>query len=379
MKIALLGFGVVGRGVYELVAPRSDIQVTHVLCRRDLTLPDAIVTHDFQDILLDSSIDTVVEVMGGLHPAWDYVREAILAGKNIITANKAMVAEFYDELLPLVQEKNVLFRCTAAVGGGIGWLSELERVRRCETIRKVGGIMNGTCNYILDSMTQRDLTYTEALSQAQHLGYAEANPTTDVDGIDTWHKLIISSNVAFGVSLNKHQIPVRGIRSILAEDVAQFRSHGLCCKLVSTGQMQGGHFSAYVQPTLFSKNEIESTVPTNYNLITLEGNTSGRQSFYGQGAGRYPTAYNVVQDCIDFTHNHGFYSVCQRKVDICNDNRLQYYVRGSSDEWLEAHTVETWGNAVITSPVSVEEMHAWCAKYPNVFMAALPERKDIQC
>lgn len=379
MKIALLGFGVVGRGVYELVAPRSDIQVTHVLCRRDLTLPDTIVTHDFQDILLDSSIDTVVEVMGGLHPAWDYVREAILAGKNIITANKAMVAEFYDELLPLVQEKNVLFRCTAAVGGGIGWLSELERVRRCETIRKVGGIMNGTCNYILDSMTQRDLTYTEALSQAQHLGYAEANPTTDVDGIDTWHKLIISSNVAFGVSLNKHQIPVRGIRNILAEDVAQFRSHGLCCKLVSTGQMQGGHFSAYVQPTLFSKNEIESTVPTNYNLITLEGNTSGRQSFYGQGAGRYPTAYNVVQDCIDFTHNHGFYSVCQRKVDICNDNRLQYYVRGSSDEWLEAHTVETWGNAVITSPVSVEEMHAWCAKYPNVFMAALPERKDIQC
>ncbi len=379
MKIALLGFGVVGRGVYELVAPRSDIQVTHVLCRRDLTLPDAIVTHDFQDILLDSSIDTIVEVMGGLHPAWDYVREAILAGKNIITANKAMVAEFYDELLPLVQEKNILFRCTAAVGGGIGWLSELERVRRCETIRKVGGIMNGTCNYILDSMTRHGVTYAEALSQAQHLGYAEANPTTDVDGIDTWHKLIISSNVAFGVSMNKHQIPVHGIRNILAEDVAQFRSHGLCCKLVSTGQMQGGHFCAYVQPTLFYQDEIESTVPTNYNLITLEGNTSGRQSFYGQGAGRYPTAYNVVQDCIDFTHNHGFYSVCQRKVDICNDNRMQYYVRGSSDSWLEERTVETWGKAAITAPVSVEEMHAWCAKYPNVFMAALPERKDIQC
>ncbi len=379
MKIALLGFGVVGRGVYELAAPRSDIQVTHVLCRRELTLPDAVVTHDFQDILLDSSIDTVVEVMGGLHPAWDYVRDAILAGKNVITANKAMVAEFYDELLPLVEEHKVLFRCTAAVGGGIGWLSELERVRRCETIRKVGGIMNGTCNYILDSMTQHGLTYTEALSQAQHLGYAEANPTTDVDGIDTWHKLIVSSNIAFGISLNKHQIPVCGIRNILAEDVAQFHNHGLCCKLVSTGQMQGGHFSAYVQPTLFAASDIESTVPTNYNLITLEGNTSGRQSFYGQGAGRYPTAYNVVQDCIDFTHDHGFYSVCQRKVDVCNDQRMQYYVRGASDSWLETHTVETWGKAVITAPVSVEEMHAWCAKYPNVFMAALPERKDNQC
>lgn len=379
MKIALLGFGVVGRGVYELLAPRSDIQVTHVLCRRELTLPIAVVTHDFQEILLDSSIDTVVEVMGGLHPAWDYVRDAILAGKNVITANKAMVAEFYDELLPLVEKHKVLFRCTAAVGGGIGWLSELERVRRCESIRKVGGIMNGTCNYILDSMSRHGLTYEEALSQAQHLGYAEANPTTDVDGIDTWHKLIVSSNIAFGISLNKHLIPVCGIRNILAEDVAQFHKHGLCCKLVSTGQMQGGHFSAYVQPTLFAASDIESTVPTNYNLITLVGNTSGRQSFYGQGAGRYPTAYNVVQDCIDFTHGHGFYSVCQRKVDVCNDQRMQYYVRGASDSWLETHTVETWGKASITAPVSIAEMHAWCAKYPNVFMAALPERKDNQC
>ncbi len=379
MKAALLGFGVVGRGVYELVASRTDIEITHVLCRRELSLSDAIVTHDFQEILLDPSIDTVIEVMGGLHPAWDYVRSAILAGKNVITANKAMVAEFYDELLPLVQQQNVLFRCTAAVGGGIGWLSELERVRRCETIRKVGGIMNGTCNYILDAMTQSDLTYAEALSQAQHLGYAEANPSTDVDGIDTWHKLIVSANIAFGVSLNKHQVPVWGIRNISAEDVTQFRSHGLCCKLVSTGQMQGGQFSAFVQPTLFSSCDIESTVPSNYNLITLEGNTSGRQSFYGQGAGRYPTAYNVVQDCIDFTQHHGFYSSCQGKVDVHNEQLMQYYVRGASDSWLQAHTAELWEKAVITVPVSVAQMHLWCAKYPNVFMAALPERKDILC
>ena len=136
MQIGLLGFGTVGKGVYELVNSRDDMKVTKVLCRRELTLPDAEVTHNFDDILSDPSIDTVVEVIGGLHPAYDYVRSAILAGKNIITANKAMVATFYDELLPLAQEKGILFRCTAAVGGGIGWLSELQRVSRYRRLQQ---------------------------------------------------------------------------------------------------------------------------------------------------------------------------------------------------------------------------------------------------
>ena len=196
MKIGLLGFGVVGRGVYELTRGRDDMQVVKVLRREDMQLPDAKTVRDIRDIVEDDSIDTVVEVMGGLHPAYDYVRAAIEAGKNVVTANKALVCTFYDELLPLVKEKGVLFRCTAAVGGGIGWLSELERARRVQSIREVGGIMNGTCNYILDNMTRQGLNYDDVLKQAQALGYAEANPSTDVDGIDTWHKVILSSNVA---------------------------------------------------------------------------------------------------------------------------------------------------------------------------------------
>ena len=158
MRIGLLGFGTVGKGVYELTKARDDMEVVRVLCRRELTLPDAQVTHDFNDILSDDTIDTVVEAIGGLHPAWEYVKAAILAGKHVVTANKALVATFYDELIPLVEKMGVHFRCTASVGGGIGWLSELERVRRIETITQVGGIMNGTCNYILDSMTQWELT-----------------------------------------------------------------------------------------------------------------------------------------------------------------------------------------------------------------------------
>jgi len=376
MNIALLGFGVVGRGVYDLVLPREDIQVKHVMCLEEVQLPGVNVTRNIQEILDDPELDTVVEAMGGLHPAWDFVKAAIEAGKNVVTSNKAMVATFYDELLPLVQEKGVLFRCTAAVGGGIGWLSELGRVRRCETVTRISGIMNGTCNYILDNMTRKGLKYTDVLSQAQALGYAEANPSTDVDGIDTWHKLILSANIAFGVSLIKEDVPVCGIANIKAVDVEQFKAHGLTCKLIAVAKIEDGKMEAYVQPTLCSNGDIEAAIPANFNLITFVGEASGRMSFYGQGAGRYPTAYNVVQDCMDFLSGNGFYAPYGEKVAVINDDELCFYVRGASDSWLESITADHWGDAVITKPVSVAQIHAWRKQYPNVFMAALPERNE---
>ena len=374
MRIGLLGFGTVGKGVYELTSARDDMQVVRVLCRRELQLADAEVTHDFNDILQDTTIDTVVEAIGGLHPAFEYVKAALEAGKNIVTANKALVATYYDELLPLAEKMSVYFRCTASVGGGIGWLSELERVRRIETIHYVGGIMNGTCNYILDAMARMDLSYEEALGRAQALGYAEADPSTDVDGIDTWHKLIVSSNVAFGVSLDISGIPAAGIRNITKKDMDVFKKHGLLCKLISTGKCTDGVYSAYVQPTLVELGAPEAAVPMNYNLITLKGDVSGRQSFFGQGAGRYPTAYNVVQDCMDFLNGRGFYCNYGEKVKVCNDEKRSYYVRGNTDAWLEANTEEIWGKAIVTKPVSVQEMHAWLKNNPGAFIAALPEK-----
>ena len=372
MKIGLLGFGVVGRGVYDLTAEREDMQVAKVICLEDITLPDAEVTKDFQSIVNDPTIDTVIEAMGGLHPAYEFVRAAIEAGKNVVTSNKALMATFYDDLIPLAKEKGVLLRCTAAVGGGIGWLSELERARRMQTIEKVGGIMNGTCNYILDSMTRLGLGYDEALKQAQQLGYAEANPTTDVEGIDTWHKVILSSNIAFGVSVEHDSVPVTGISRISAQDVQNFKDHGYVCKLVSTGILQEGKLSAFVQPTLFKQGDLEAAVPANYNCITLHGSASGRMSFYGQGAGRYPTAYNVVQDCADLLAGKGFYSPYGGKVSAENAIELRFYVRGDKDAWLEENAATTWGEAVITKPVSVNAMHAWLKDHPDAFIAALP-------
>ena len=372
MKIGLLGFGVVGRGVYEITAARDDMQVVKVLCLEDVQLPDAEVTRDFQSILNDNSIDTVVEAMGGLHPAYEFVRGALEAGKNIITSNKALVATFYDDLIPLAQQKGLAFRCTAAVGGGIGWLSELERVRRVEEVSMVGGIMNGTCNYILDSMTRLGLDYGEALRQAQSLGYAEANPSTDVDGIDTWHKLILSANVAFGVSLERDSVPAAGISRISAADIANFKANGYTCKLVSHGTQKDGSYTAYVQPTLFPQGALEAAVPTNFNLITLDGEVSGRQSFYGQGAGRYPTAYNVVQDCVSILSGKGFYCPYGKKVGADNSVKLRYYVRGG-DNWIAENAAETWGDAVVTNPVAVSEMHAWLKNNPAAFIAAIAE------
>ena len=373
MKIGLLGFGVVGRGVYDLTAERTDMQVAKVVCLEEVNLPDAEVTKDFQSVLADDNIDTIVEAMGGLHPAYEFVRAAIEAGKHVVTSNKALVASFYDELIPLAKEKGVLLRCTAAVGGGIGWLSELERARRSQTICRVGGIVNGTCNYILDSMTRLGLGYDEALSRAQKLGYAEANPTTDVDGIDTWHKVILSSNIAFGISLDTSTVPAAGISKIKASDVENFTARGLVCKLISTGKCKDGKVSAYVQPTLVKLGEPESAVPANYNLITLVGSASGRMSFFGQGAGRYPTAYNVVQDCADVLSGRGFYSPYGEKTAAENTDTLCYYVSGASDAWLEENTAERWGDAVVTKPVCVETIHTWRKANPDAFIAALTD------
>ena len=367
MNIGLLGFGVVGRGVYEITEGRDDMQVKKVLCLEDISLPDAESVKDIKRIVEDPEIDTVVEAMGGLHPAYEFVRAAIEAGKNVVTSNKALVCSFYDELLPLAKEKGVSFRSTAAVGGGIGWLSELERARRVQKIKEVGGIMNGTCNYILDNMTRFGLDYADVLKQAQKLGYAEANPSTDVDGIDTWHKVILSSNIAFGVSLDKETVPVAGIRNIKAEDVENFKAHGLVCKLISTGKCADGVYTAYVQPTLVKEGELEAAVPMNYNLITFMGETSDRMSFYGQGAGRYPTAYNVVQDLVDVLEGKGFYAPYGEKVASDNSEELVWYVRG---DW-KGEVAESWGNAVVTKAVSVADMHKWIKENPEAFVAAV--------
>ena len=356
MKIGLLGFGTVGQGVYALAQCRQDLAVSRVLCRREPDLPSALVSHDFNDILSDETIDTVVEVMGGLHPAYEYVRAALERGKNVVTANKALMAAFFRDLVSLAGEKGVSLRCSAAVGGGIGWLPALERVRRIEPVTRIRGIMNGTCNYILDSMTGLSLSYAEALKNAQALGYAEADPTADVDGIDTRNKLVVSANIAFGVVLDGSSVPTAGIRHITAQDVAVF-----------SARADGSN--AFVQPTLFPLGQSEAAVPANYNLISLESDSLGCQSFFGQGAGRYPTAMNVLQDCADILENKRFYCGCGAPAAVSNEKEMLFYVRGAHvpDELVS----QSWGSGVLTRPVAVGEFHRRMQTEHGAFFAAV--------
>ncbi len=362
MNIGLLGFGVVGGGVYDFCRGREDLHVTRVLLRSDKPEVAEIATRNFEDILHDSTIDTVVEVMGGLHPAYEYVSAALQAKKNVVTANKALVSAFYEELTALARDNGVALRCTAAVGGGIPWLVNLERCSRLDTICEVGGIMNGTTNFIMDAMHASPISFPEILKQAQDLGYAEADPSADIDGDDIRRKLTISANIAFGARLEETDIPMFGIRTVTDGDIAAFQKRGFVCKLIATAQKCGEQVCAFIEPTLVDSHDLEAAVPQNYNLITYTAEKIGRQSFFGQGAGRYPTAYNVVQDCLDIISGKtAFYAGTAEPLSVCGDAVAHpYYVRTKqSGAWLESITVDRWDGGVITEAVNVGEMLVW--------------------
>ena len=366
MHIGLLGFGVVGGGVWALCAPRDDLNVKRVLLRSPKEgLPEEVVTFNADDILNDPEIDTVVEVMGGLHPAYEYVSAALAQGKNVVTANKALIAAYYTELTALAREKGAALRCTAAVGGGIPWLVNLERCKRLDRVVSVGGIMNGTSNFIMDAMHASPVSFPDILKKARDLGYAEADPSADIDGLDIQRKLILSANVAFGVSLREADVPVFGIRNVRKADIARFQAHGCTCKLIAAAEQKGGSIRAYVEPTLLSHDALEAAVPANFNLISMEGDRMGVQSFFGQGAGRYPTAYNVVQDLVDIRRGvHAFYT--DSFVPAVPDNsgvQHRYYVRTRAAlPELAALAEGDWDGAVITQPVPVSRMHALMAQ-----------------
>ena len=330
MVVALLGHGTVGGGVYELLKNRSDITVKYVLDRSPIAELGAVSVTDFSTILNDGEVDTVVEVMGGLEPAHEYMVAAMRAGKNIVTANKHLLAVYYDELTTLAKETGIGFRTSAAVGGGIPWLPNLQRLKRIGAVNEICGIMNGTTNYILSMMHKKGYDYESVLHDAQSFGYAEADPTADIEGYDIQRKLMISANIAFDASLTEQQVPAAGIAGITREDIAGFNEMGYVCKLYATAKrVADGAILAVVEPTLFKAETLEAAAPANYNLITAVSEYAGRQSFFGEGAGRWPTAAAVVQDLLDLCERkQGFYTQLSQPLpsnNMCEERR--YYVR----------------------------------------------------
>ncbi len=298
MKIALLGHGTVGRGVDKIIAH----QVPQVEVARILELPqfctDERMTPNFEDIANDPTIELVVECMGGIEPAHTFIAGAMKAGKSVVTSNKAVVAEHFDEFASLSIENGVGFFLEASVGGGIPWIASIAKVRRIDEVSSFSGIMNGTTNYIIDSMAKEDLDFEVALGRAQELGYAERDPSADIDGIDVRNKTIISASVAFDVACTK-RLPVTGIRTLTKADMIMFAQKGLQVKLLGRGVQKDGRYAVAVEPVAVPRDSMEAAVPSNFNLVSLEGTTIGPLKFYGQGAGSLPTGNAIVQDVID--------------------------------------------------------------------------------
>lgn len=378
MNIGLLGCGVVGGGILDFCAGREDLTVTKVLVRRPRPDLGALAVTDIADIVSDEGIGIVAEVMGGLHPAYEYICAALKAGKHVVTANKAVISAYYPELTGLARECGVSLRCTAAVGGGIPWLTNLERCKRLDSICELGGIMNGTTNFIMDAMHASPVSFPEILKQAQELGYAEADPSADIDGDDVRRKLTISANIAFDALVQEEDIPMFGIRTVTDGDIRAFKAHGFVCKLLATAKAAEGGVCAFIEPTLVDSHDLEAAVPKNFNLITYCGEKVGRHSFFGQGAGRYPTAFNAVEDCLDIVAGKpGFYTQAMKPAPVlCGGEAHPYYVRTACpDAFLQSVTVEQWGDGVVTACVSVEEMLRWgraqLAKDPGCFLAGI--------
>lgn len=378
MNIGLLGCGVVGGGILDFCAGREDLTVTKVLVRRPRPDLGALAVTDIADIVSDEAIGIVAEVMGGLHPAYEYICAAMKAGKHVVTANKAVISAYYPELTGLARECGVSLRCTAAVGGGIPWLTNLERCKRLDSICELGGIMNGTTNFIMDAMHASPVSFPEILKQAQELGYAEADPSADIDGDDVRRKLTISANIAFDALVQEEDIPMFGIRTVTDGDIRAFKAHGFVCKLLATAKATEGGVCAFIEPTLVDSHDLEAAVPKNFNLITYCGERVGRHSFFGQGAGRYPTAFNAVEDCLDIVAGKpGFYTQAMKPAPVlCGGEAHPYYVRTACpDAFLQSVTVEHWGDGVVTACVSVEEMLRWgraqLAKDPGCFLAGI--------
>ncbi len=388
MKIAIMGFGTVGSGAYESARAEGGIEVVRILdrvVRKGYENLADIFTSNVEDIVGDPEIELVVEAMGGVGVAREFVLKCLKAGKHVVTPNKNLISACYKELMDEAEANGVMLRFTPAVGGGIPWLYNLLRTKRCDEVLEVRGIVNGTCNYILDAMYDKGADFGEMLKTAQELGYAEADPSSDIEGTDTLRKTVISANLAFDAAIKEEDVPCYGIATIQACDIAYLKEKGLVCKLMMKAEKKDGAIEAYVEPTAFAVTSLEANVKLNNNLITLEGKNVGTQSFYGQGAGMLPTGESVIQDVVDIRDGKvqciGSTGASGMKAD--NSKAVhRYYIRHDRMcEHIEP-LVDTYEERdgmyyCISKPISVEKMHEMGhhrrEKGKEMFFAALAE------
>ena len=310
VKIGLIGSGTIGSGVLDLFRNNVErisekIGVTLVLEKvadrdlsklRALQLPEELITTSAEDILQEPEIDIVIELIGGIEPARSFITSALEHGKYVVTANKDLMATHGDELLALAREKDLNIFYEASVGGGIPLIRPLKQSLVSDRIHRLIGIVNGTTNYIFTRMYQDQMSLDEALTEAQKLGFAESDPSSDIEGRDAAYKLIILSGLAFGNSIDPDQVYVEGIKGVTYQDIAYAKEIGYTVKLLAIGEKLPEGLALRVHPTLVPDNHPLASVLNEFNAIYIEGDAVGEVMFYGPGAGARPTATAVLAD-----------------------------------------------------------------------------------
>lgn len=350
IKIGMVGFGIVGTGVAKLLTENLDIieqktglklELAAVVdldttTERDVTLPDGILTDDLDSILKDDSIQIAVELVGGTTVAKDIQLKMLAAGKDVVTANKALLAEHGSELYAAARANNKCIALEASCAGGIPIISAIRSGLVANRITGLYGILNGTCNYILWSMTTKGLDFPTALKQAQDKGYAEADPTLDINGSDAAHKLAILAGLAFGSEIDFEDVYVEGIEGISIDDIRTGQEMGYTLKLLAiAGQNEDGKISLRVHPSFISSESALARVDGPFNAVSIFGHAVGQTMFYGRGAGMMPTASAVVADIIEIAMGNSKNLFDGRKIkprdetslDTIDNLQSRFYIR----------------------------------------------------
>ena len=376
VKVGLVGFGTVGSGVAKLILEDGDriaaksgirLQLACVVdidteSARPVKLPDGVLTDDLNRLLGDKTIEVGVETIGGTDVAREVHLKMLEAGKDVVTANKALLAEHGNELYRAARKNGRCIAFEASCAGGVPIISAIRTGLTANNIRAMYGIVNGTCNYILSNMTANDEDFAVALAQAQEKGYAEADPALDISGVDTAHKLAILASIAFGYEITLGDIFVEGIEAISRDDIRYGGEMGYCLKLLAIGQMdERGRVSLRVHPSFIAKDSALARVGGPFNAVSIFGSAVGQVMFYGRGAGMMPTASAVVADIIDvaignsgttFRHVHlKPRSEVEPLIENIDDCKSRFYIRVMAKD--EPGVVASYGEVLRDHQISI--------------------------
>lgn len=357
IQIAVMGYGTVGSGVVEVLSTNQasidkrvgeEVRVKYVLDLRDFPGDpvESVLVHDFETIVNDPEVKVVVEVMGGVEPAYTFTKRCLLAGKSVCTSNKALVAAHGAELLQIAKDKNLNYLFEASVGGGIPIIRPLQTCLTADEIVEISGILNGTTNYILTNMTYGGASFDDALKDAQDKGYVERNPEADVEGHDACRKIAILTSLVSGQRVDFEDIYTEGITKVTAEDIKYADKLGRVIKLLAMSKKEAdGKYYAMVAPFLIDAANPLYSVNGVFNAIFVEGNMLGDSMFYGSGAGKLPTASAVAADVVDacknLNENLGFYWSDEKLVlGDTRDDKRRFLVRVKGDAQADKAAME---------------------------------------